>query len=79
MIFKLLKFNNTKWVMIPQRNTLQEVIDIYKTVDINEFNELFETNIIEDNNGNPDTLTATKMIQHYRCIEDIEFELYEYL
>ena len=30
MIFKLLKFNNTKWIMIPQRNTIQEVIDIYK-------------------------------------------------
>lgn len=79
MKVNLLKFNNTHWVIIPNRNTVQEVLDLYNKLNLNEFTDLFKMNIIEDNNGQPDILNAVKIIKEYSNVENIDFELYECL
>lgn len=79
MKVNLLKFNNTHWVIIPKRNTVQEVLDLYNKLNLNEFTDLFKMNIIEDNNGQPDIFNAVKIIKEHSDIENIDFELYECL
>ena len=79
MKVNLLKFNNTHWVIIPNRNTVQEVLDLYNKLNLNEFTDLFKMNIIDDNNGQPDIFNAVKIIKKYSDIENIDFELYECL
>jgi len=78
MKVNLLKINNSNWVVIPKRNTVQEILDIYSKINIDEFNNLLDENIIKDINGEPDILKATKIIKKYNSnIEEIDFELYE--
>jgi hypothetical protein len=76
MKVNLLKINNSNWVLIPLRNTVQEILDIYINVSIDEFNNLLGENIIKDIDGEPDILKATEIIRKYN-IEEIDFELYE--
>ena len=47
MKVNLLKINNSNWVVIPLRNTVQEILDIYTNVSIDEFNNLLNENIIK--------------------------------
>jgi hypothetical protein len=76
MKVNLLKINNNNWVVIPLRNTVQEILDIYSKNNIDEFTDLLNENIIKDINGEPDILKATEIIKKYN-IKEIEFELYE--
>ena len=78
MKVNLLKINNSNWVLIPLRNTVQEILDIYTNVSKDEFNNLLGENIIKDIDGEPDILKATEIIRKYNSnIEEIDFELYE--
>lgn len=78
MKVNLLKINNSNWVIIPIRNTIQEILDIYSKNNIDEFNNLLGGNIIKDIDGNPDISKATEIIKKYNSnIEEINFELYE--
>lgn len=78
MKVNLLKINNSNWVVIPIRNTVQEILDIYSKSNIDEFNNLLGENIIKDIDGKPDILKATEIIRKYNSnIEEIDFELYE--
>lgn len=76
----LLKFSANEWVVIPPRNTVQEVLDIYKRVNLNEFKDLFNEHIIQDINGKPDLEKATLIInQPNTSDKELKFELYEIL
>ena len=78
MKVNLLKINNSNWVVIPLRNTVQEILDIYSKNNIDQFNNLLSGNIIKDIDGKPDILKATEIIRrHNSNIEEIDFELYE--
>lgn len=78
MKVNLLKINNCYWVVIPLRNNVQEILDIYTNVSIDEFNNLLNENIIKDIDGEPDILKATEIIKkNNNNIEEIDFELYE--
>ena len=78
MKVNLLKINNSNWVVIPLRNTVQEILNIYSKNNIDEFNNLLDGNIIKDIDGKPDILKATEIIRKYNSnVEEIDFELYE--
>ena len=78
MKVNLLKINNSNWVVIPLRNTVQDILNIYSKNNIDEFNNLLGGNIIKDIDGKPDILKATEIIRKYNSnVEEIDFELYE--
>lgn len=79
MKFNLLKFNETTWVLVPPRNTVQEILDILQKTTREDFVELLQSNFIDDINGLPDTISASKIALRYERPEEIYFELYEYL
>ena len=76
----LLKFSANEWVIIPPRNNVHEVLDIYKGVNLNEFKNLFNKLIIQDINGKPDLEKATLIINQTNTSDkELKFELYEIL
>jgi len=79
MRFNILKFNENTWVLIPPNNTVQEILDILQKTTKEYFVELLQANFIEDIDGLPDTISASKIALRYERAEEIDFELYEYL
>ena len=79
MQFNILKFNENTWVLIPPKNTVQEILDILQKTTMEDFVELLQANFIEDIDGLPDTISASKIALRYERAEEIDFELYEYL
>ena len=78
MKVNLLKINNSNWIVIPLRNTVQDILNIYSKNNIDEFNNLLGGNIIKDIDGKPDILKATEIIRKYNSnVQEIDFELYE--
>lgn len=79
MKFNLLKLNETTWVLVPPKNTVQEILDIVQKSTKQDFKKLLQSNFIDDINGLPDTIIASKIALRYERAEEIDFELYEYL
>lgn len=75
----LLKFTENHWVVIPCRNTVQEILDLIQRVGVEEFQNLNMEYIINDKDGQPDVLKASEIIHRYQKVEEISFELYEML
>mgnify|MGYP005997232897 CR=1 FL=1 len=75
----LLKFTQNYWVVIPERNTVQEILDLIQQLGIEEFKNLTMENIINDKEGKPDILKASEIIHRYQKVDEIIFELYEML
>lgn len=75
----ILKFNEKQWVLIPPRNTVQEILDIIQNNSYELFKELLEDNFINDNNGQPDESEVIKIYKKYTDDSILDFELYEIL
>ena len=75
----LLKFTENHWVVIPCKNTVQDIIDLIQRVGVEEFKNLTMEYIINDKEGQPDVLKASEIIHRYQKVEEISFELYEML
>ena len=75
----LLKFTQNYWVVIPSRNTVQEILDLIQQLGVEEFKNLTMENIINDKEGKPDILKASEIIHRYQKVDEIIFELYEML
>ena len=79
MKMNILKFNEKQWVLIPPRNTVQEILDIIQNNNYELFKELLEDNFINDNNGQPNVFEVKKIYKKYTDDNILDFELYEIL
>ena len=77
MRINLLKYCNEKWILIPPKNTVQEILDIINSSSKEECEELLKSNLINDKDGNPDILKATEISLRYYKETEFEFELFE--
>ena len=75
----LLKFTENYWVIVPKRNTVQEILDLIQQLGVEGFKNLTMEYIINDKNGQPDILKASEIIHRYQKVDEILFELYEML
>jgi hypothetical protein len=77
MKINLLKFNDNQWVVVPPRNTVQEILDILSKSSKEEFEDLLKANFINDRDGQPDILKAVEISVRYSVEKEFDFELYE--
>ncbi len=77
MKINLLKFNDNQWVLVPPRNTVQEILDILSKSSKEEFEDLLKANFINDRDGQPDVLKAAEISVRYSIEKEFDFELYE--
>lgn len=77
MKINLLKFNDNQWVLIPPRNTVQEILDILNKSTKEEFENLLQVNFINDKEGQPDILKAAEISTRYTEDKEFNFELFE--
>ncbi len=75
----ILKYCDKKWVVIPPRNTVQEILDIINKYSIKMLESILESNLIDDKNNKPDIFKATEISLRYYKTSEIDFELFEYL
>lgn len=77
MKINLLKFCEDQWLVVPPRNTVQEILDILNKSSKEAFKDLLQENIINDKEGKPDVLKATEISVRYTDEKEFDFELYE--
>ena len=73
----LLKITENYWFVVPERNTIQEILDLIEKLGVEEFKKNSMEHIINDKDGQPDILKASEIIYRYSQPEEISFELYE--
>ncbi len=73
----LLKITENHWVVIPGRNTVQDIIDLIQKIGVEKFKNLNMEYMINDKDGQPDIFKASEIIHRYQKVEEISFELYE--
>lgn len=77
MEINLLKFSDNQWVLVPPRNTVQEILDILNKSSKKEFEDLLKANFINDKQGKPDILKAAEISVRYTDETEFDFELFE--
>jgi|UniRef100_A0A6C0BV81 hypothetical protein len=77
MKINLLKFNDNQWVVVPPRNTVQEILDILNKSSKEDFTNLLGGNFINDKEGQPDVLKAAEISVRYTNETEFDFELFE--
>ena len=58
---KIWKVGN-KWLLVPQNTNEEHIIDLWKTLPIQDFLARFEKNLVDDNNGKPDTTQLMSIV-----------------
>ena len=76
MKINLLKFSDDQWVLVPPRNTVQEILDILNKSK-KSFEDLLKENFINDKEGQPDILKAAEISVRYTDETEFDFELFE--
>ena len=80
MNINIIKFQDTedyKWVIVPERNTLDDIIKLFDQLYIEDFKDLLKEFIVDDNDGKPNFLDATNIvIKIHNDITEIVWELY---
>ena len=80
MNINIIKFQDTeyyKWVIVPERNTLDDIIKLFDQLSIEDFKDLLTEFIVDDNDGKPNILDATDIIvKIHNDITEINWELY---
>ena len=76
MKINLLKFNDNQWVLVPPRNTVQEILDLLNKSK-KSFEDLLKENFINDKEGQPDILKAAEISVRYTDETEFDFELFE--
>jgi hypothetical protein len=67
---RLIKFPNIGWIIVPERNTLSEVVLQYRILNNEtEFKELYNGLIVEDISGSPNLVKANNICStNYDCL-----------
>jgi len=80
MNINIIKFQDTedyKWVIVPERNTLDDIIKLFDQLSIEDFKDLLKEFIVDDNDGKPNILDATNIVvKIHNDITEINWELY---
>lgn len=82
MNIDILQFQDTedyKWVIIPERNTLDDIIKLFDELSIEDFKDLLKEFIVNDNDGKPNVLDATGIVvKTNKAITEINWQLYSF-
>lgn len=65
-----------KWVIVPERNTINDIEGIYNTLSIEDFKEFLKEFIVDDNDGEPNIIQATNIVKTNKDITEIDWQLY---
>ena len=72
----LIRFNLNEWVLVPNRNTKEDIVNLYTKLNINEFKNLLKGNIVEDIENEPDKEHILSILNK-KNYDGLEVELYE--
>jgi len=82
MNIDILQFQDTKdykWVIVPERNTLDDIIKLFDQLSIEDFKNLLKEFIVNDNDGKPNVLDATGIVvKTNKDITEINWQLYSF-
>lgn len=82
MNIDILQFQDTedyKWVIIPERNTLDDIIKLFDQLSIENFKDLLKEFIVNDKDGKPNILDATDIVvKTNKDITEINWQLYSF-
>lgn len=68
-----------KWVVVPERNTVQDIERIFNQLSIKDFKDLLKEFIVNDNDGKPNILDATGIVvKTNKEIKEIVWQLYSF-
>ena len=68
-----------KWVVVPERNTIQEIERLFNQLSIKDFKDLLKEFIVNDNDGKPNVLDATGIVvTTNKDITEINWQLYSF-
>ena len=71
--------NDYKWVIVPERNTLDDIIKLFNQLSIKDFKDLLKEFIVDDKDGKPNILDATAIIvKTNKDITEIDWQLYSF-
>ena len=78
MKINLLKFCEDQWLVVPPRNTVQEILEILSKCSKEELKDLLQANFLNDKDGQPDIMKAAEIsVRYYSKETEFDFELYE--
>jgi hypothetical protein len=68
-----------KWVVVPERNTIQDIEQLFNQLSIKDFKDLLKEFIVNDNDGKPNVLDATGIVvKTNKNITEINWQLYSF-
>lgn len=65
-----------KWVVVPERNTVQDIERLFNQLSIKDFKDLLKEFIVNDNDGKPNILDATGIV--VKTNKEIVWQLYSF-
>jgi len=65
-----------KWVVVPERNTIQDIERLFDELSIEDFKDLLKDFIVNDNDGKPNILDATGIV--VKTNKEIVWQLYSF-
>tara|TARA_Y100000389_G_C17349320_1_gene457567 strand:+ start:99 stop:350 length:252 start_codon:yes stop_codon:yes gene_type:complete len=69
-----------KWVVVPERNTIQDIERLFDELSIEDFKDLLKDFIVNDNDGKPNILDATGIVvKTNKDIKEIDWQLYSFV
>lgn len=78
-IIKFQDGQDYKWVIVPERNTIKDIEEMYITLSIEIFKDLLKEFIVDDKDGKPNVLDATGIIvKTNKDITEIDWQLYSF-
>lgn len=78
-IIKFQDKDDYKWVIVPERNTIDDIIKLFNQLSIEDFKDLLKEFIVNDNDGKPNVLDATGIVvKTNKAITEINWQLYSF-
>ena len=78
----IIQFKDTedyKWVIVPERNTIQDIEQLFNQLSIEDFKDLLKDFIVNDKDGKPNILDATCIVvKTNKDIKEIDWQLYSF-
>ena len=72
----VIKFSNEEWVVVPERNSIEDIVNLFTKLNIEQFRDLLKDNIIDDDNKKPNYFQLKKK---YNIDEHTKIQYHEIL